>query len=63
MSKRYKVVGTAPILDHKPGEVFEANLFDEQEEFLVGIGGLEVVTERPAQKEEKKSWPSFPQPR
>ena len=45
MSKRYKVVGSAPILDHKPGETFEADLDETNESFLVGIGGLAVVDE------------------
>jgi hypothetical protein len=36
----YKVVGTAPILDHQPGETFTADLDPEQEAFLVAIGGL-----------------------
>ena len=43
MSKRYKVVGSAPILDHKPGETFEADLDETNESYLVGIGGLAVV--------------------
>ena len=43
MTKTYKVVGTAPILDHQPGETFEADIPDEQADFLVSIGGLEVV--------------------
>lgn len=45
MSKRYKVVGSAPILDHKPGETFEADLDETNESYLVGIGGLAVVDE------------------
>lgn len=43
MSKRYKVVGTQPILEHQPGETFEAKIPKDQEAFLIGIGGLEVV--------------------
>ena len=43
MSKHYKVVGSAPILDHKPGETFEADLDETNESYLVGIGGLAVV--------------------
>ena len=42
MSKRYKVVGSAPILDHKPGDTFEADLDETNESFLIGIGGLAI---------------------
>lgn len=41
--KKYKVVGVAPILDHQPGETFEAKLDQAHEDFLVQIGGLKVV--------------------
>ena len=43
MPKRYKVVGTAPILGNEPGETFTAKISDEQEAFLIQIGGLKVV--------------------
>ena len=43
MSKRYKVVGTAPILGHQPGETFEANLDPGEVAFFFQIGALEVV--------------------
>lgn len=46
MSKRYKVVGTQPILGHAPGTTFTAEIDATHEQFLVGIGGLEVVAER-----------------
>lgn len=42
MSKRYTVTGTQPVLDHKPGESFEAEIPAEQERFLVGIGALAI---------------------
>lgn len=61
MRKRYKVVGTAPILEHQPGETFEAELFEEQEKFLVGIGGLEVVESKPAEKPNRSWLSSTPQ--
>lgn len=48
-SKTYKVVGTAPILNHEPGETFTAEIPEGQERFLIGIGGLAVV------------WPEKPQ--
>ena len=37
MSKRYTVVGSQPILDHQPGESFEADIPEDQEKFLVGM--------------------------
>ena len=43
MSKRYKVVGTRPILDHQPGETFTAEVPADLEAYLIGIGGLAVV--------------------
>ena len=41
--KRYKVIGTQPILEHPPGETFRASIDKELEKFLIGIGGLEVI--------------------
>jgi hypothetical protein len=41
--KRYKVVGTAPILDHQPGETFEQTIPADLEKYLIGIGGLAIV--------------------
>jgi hypothetical protein len=43
LSKRYKVTGTQPVLDHQPGEQFTAKIPPEQEDFLVQIGGLKVL--------------------
>jgi hypothetical protein len=45
-AKRFKVVGIQPILEHLPGESFEASLPKDQEEFLISIGGLEEVKEK-----------------
>jgi hypothetical protein len=45
--KRYKVVGVLPILDHQPGETFEAELSPEYEATLTSIGGLAVVADKP----------------
>lgn len=42
-SKSYKVVGAAPVFDNAPGETFSASLDKGAEDFLVGIGALEVV--------------------
>lgn len=43
-SKSYRVVGQQPVLDHQPGEKFDAKLDEAHEEFLVGIGAIEVVS-------------------
>lgn len=40
--KTYRVIGTAPIFDHQPGSTFTADLSDI-EDYLIAIGGLEVV--------------------
>lgn len=41
---RYKVVGTEPILDgRQPGEIFEADLPEDQEVFLKSIGAIRLV--------------------
>jgi hypothetical protein len=53
--KRYKVVGTAPILDHQPGETFEAELSANFEAYLTGIGGLAVLADKPKPKPEPKA--------
>lgn len=41
--KRYKVVGTQPIMGHAPGETFEASIPADKEAFLVQIGGIKVL--------------------
>lgn len=51
-SKTYKVVGTAPILDHQPGSTFTADLSDI-EDYLVSIGGLEIVEDDKPPKQPK----------
>jgi hypothetical protein len=44
MSKRrYKVIGSQPILGHLPGESFEADIPEDQEAFLKQIGGIRAV--------------------
>lgn len=43
MRKRYSVTGTQPVLDHHPGETFEAEIPTEQERFLLAIGALSIV--------------------
>jgi hypothetical protein len=47
--KTYKVVGTAPILDHQPGETFEQKIPADLEAYLLGIGGIAVV-QKPVEK-------------
>lgn len=43
--KRYKVIGSQAVLgDHLPGETFDADLADDQEEFLIGVGAIKVVS-------------------
>lgn len=41
--KTYKVTGAAGVLDHQPGETFEATLEEDQEKLLVSIGALTVT--------------------
>ena len=48
--KTYKVVGTAPILDHQPGETFEQSIPADLEKYLIAIGGLAVVEEKAAEE-------------
>lgn len=43
--KTYKVIGSQPFQRHKPGDEFRAELPEAQENRLVGIGVLEVVSE------------------
>lgn len=47
MRKRYRVTGTQPVLDHRPGETFEAQIPAEQERFLLSIGALKIATKKP----------------
>lgn len=55
--KRYRVTGTQPVGDHKPGEIFEADFPPEQEAPLLKIGAVQVVVshrdEKPKDKKEK----------
>jgi hypothetical protein len=52
LPKRYTVTGSQPVLDHQPGETFDADLPADQEEFLVGIGALAVEEKWDAEKSE-----------
>ena len=45
-TKTYEVVGAAPVLDHQPGETFEASLDKGTEEFLMNTGALKVVQKK-----------------
>jgi hypothetical protein len=54
--KRYKVVGPLPILDHQPGETFQQEVPADLEKFLLGTGGLAVVSEsKPKDEKATKS--------
>lgn len=45
MSKRYEVTGTQPVLDNRmPGEKFNADIDPGQEQFLIGIGALRIIS-------------------
>lgn len=41
--RRYQVVGVQPVLEHKPGEIFEADIPPVQEERLLACGALRIV--------------------
>jgi hypothetical protein len=45
--RRYEVTGTRPVLDHQPGEIFEADIPLEQEERLVQGGAIRVIPVEP----------------
>jgi hypothetical protein len=53
--KQYKVVGALPILDHQPGETFEAELSADYEAYLTGIGGIAEVADKPESKATKSA--------
>lgn len=42
-SRRYQVTGIQPVLDHQPGEVFEADIDPVQEQRLVASGALRRI--------------------
>jgi hypothetical protein len=46
-TKRYSVTGDQPVLDTLPGETFEAEIPADQEEFLISIGAIRVVSNDP----------------
>lgn len=45
MPKRYTVTGSQPVLDHQPGESFDADLDPHIEAFLISIGALKLNLE------------------
>lgn len=51
-SKRYKVVGTQPVLDHMPGEEFTTYIPVDLEAFLFEIGAIKEVPLLKEQKDE-----------
>ena len=50
-SKRYKVVGTQPVLGNAPGQTFIANVDQAQEDFWVQVGAVKVVGGRKPKKD------------
>lgn len=54
--KRYKVTGEQPVLDDRqPGEVFEANVPEDQAQFLISIGALKLLDGNPRGRDKKTS--------
>jgi hypothetical protein len=49
--KHYEVVGDTPYGDHQPGETFEADMDDEQEDRAIERGAIRV--KRNSKKEDK----------
>lgn len=43
MGNTYRVSGRRAVLDHEPGDTFDAELTAEQEELLLRAGRLEIV--------------------
>lgn len=52
--KRYRVVGTAKVGGHAPGEIFEADFPPEQEAPLLKIGAIQVVVSHRDEKTKKQ---------
>jgi hypothetical protein len=48
----YRVTGNTPYMDHQPGEEFEADLTDEQEDRALERGAIKRVG-KPRQKKEE----------
>ena len=55
VKKTYKVTGTQPVLDTKPGGTFEADMPPDREKFLIAIGGIEIVKDKPKEPKATKS--------
>lgn len=49
MKKTYKVTCHRRVLEHEPGETFEAAIPPDQERFLLDGGFLSVVPNKPSQ--------------
>lgn len=58
VERRYIVVGTQPVLEHSPGEVFTATLSAEQEENFLTYGQLALAPEA----QQPQSQPEASQP-
>ena len=55
MTKTYKVTGSQPTLDHQPGETFKQAIPPTLEDFLIGVGALKVVEDKPVDKKPKRA--------
>lgn len=49
----YKVIRTTPYQGHKPGEVFEADLDDEEEQWAIERGAISKTRAKPTKEEEE----------
>ena len=54
MKKKYRVVGAAEVLGHKPGSEFEAEISAELEASLLGSGSIERVQKDPLKTPNKE---------
>lgn len=48
--KRYKVIGTQPVNDTPPGEIFEAD--EEEVAFALEIGAVQAAPGRPPKQDD-----------
>jgi hypothetical protein len=51
---RYRVTGAVPYLGHQPGEEFEAELSDDQEDRALKRGALKKVRRAPKDDEKEE---------
>jgi hypothetical protein len=48
--KRYRVVGELPVSGAQPGEEFQAEFLEHEEEALLASGAIEVVSDKAKEK-------------